>query len=307
MSAKSDFIERMASLHLSTQNPAIAVSSNPNANIAARMFRNGLAVVGFAALEDFIKVRTSEVLSAISGTAVPFSSLPEKLRYATTFGAVSALNYQLSILPDKLDRIGYMQDQAQKIWSTSNSTEYSLTPHAFGFSQANITKETIKDILSSFLIKNPWDNMTTIAQKLNFTSFNLEVVFRNAASRRHKAAHVPHFDVPQNDLTQFIMEAFGISIGFDALISKAFLLIQSNDTNYLQGTTEVNHQSILIRTVRFISSQWTEFPNNPNTTGLISHSSFEDAKTMATTRASSSKETLVLFNSAGLPSEWECF
>ena len=218
-SAKTLFLERMHALETSASIEAVTnktLTDHAHNNVA-KMLRNGLAVVGFAALEDFVKSRTSEVLGEIGTTGVPFRDLPEKLRIATTYDAISALSYQISLRP-KADRISYVQDQAQKLASTA-STAYDLTPHAFGYSQANLQVDSVKEILQSFLISDPWGQMTQLASKLGLAALPLDETFKGAALRRHRAAHAAHADTPQADLAQYVKEALAIAIGFDIFLN----------------------------------------------------------------------------------------
>jgi len=130
MSAKSNFISRIKGLHKSLDIEAVMDKDlrNHDHNEIARIIRNGLAVVGFAALEDFIKTRCSEIAKEIGTTGVRFDHLPEKLKDAFTFEALTALAYQLS-LKEKAEKISYTQEQSAKIASTINST-YELSDHA---------------------------------------------------------------------------------------------------------------------------------------------------------------------------------
>lgn len=143
--ARSEFIERIRTLNKSISDTD-AVRSKGHLerehNEIARMLRNGLAVVGFASLEDFIKARSSEVLDLIGSVGLSFEQLPEKVQIATTHGAITALNYQLG-LRDKQDKIAFVQEHAQKISSTANSS-YALTSLAYGFGNANLNAESIK-------------------------------------------------------------------------------------------------------------------------------------------------------------------
>jgi hypothetical protein len=257
-SAKSLFLERIASLTASTQ--IEAVTNRPLAdrahNNVARMLRNGLAVVGFASLEDFIKSRVSEVLNDVGRTGVPFRDLPERLRFASTFESIAALSYQMTIR-DKADRLAYIQEHAAKIASTS-ATAYEITPHAFGYDQANVNSDTVRAILKSFLIDNPWGEMTKIAARIGLIGMPLEETFKSAANRRNRAAHVAHHDTPQTDIQQFTKEAHATAITFDALLTKALRNMQQHNARYLNGQERINSVSVSIRSVRFRGGVWRE-------------------------------------------------
>jgi hypothetical protein len=247
--AKTSFLERMASLHRSTLSDAVTnrVLTDRAHNDVARMLRNGLAVVGFAALEDFIKLRTSEVLEEIGTFGVPFAELPEKLQCATTYEAVNALAFQLGHM-DKSLRTAYIQDHAAKIASTATSA-WELTPHALGYSKSNLNDETIKAILKNFLIDDAWGQMTRVGARLNLVSLPLDETFRNAALRRHKAAHTAQADTPQTDLRQYVKEALAIAIAFDGLLRKAVNHLRTRNIGYLMARTKIRSTHVTIRTV----------------------------------------------------------
>ena len=77
--ARRLILERLHAFRLATQTEAL-VSLAPTEvdhNARAQVLRNGLAVVGFAILEDFIKSRAGEVVQRIGHGAAAFTDLPE--------------------------------------------------------------------------------------------------------------------------------------------------------------------------------------------------------------------------------------
>lgn len=303
--ARSMFIERISSLARSSQIDAVknkALTEKAH-NDVARMLRNGLAVVGFTALEDFIKLRTSEVLSEVGNANVPFKDLPERLKFAATFEALSALSYQLSFR-DKSDRIIYVQEHAKKISSTAGSV-YEITPHAFGYDQANVKEDTVKSILKSFLIDDPWGEMSKLGARLGLVGMPLSETFKGAAHRRHRAAHVAHADTPITDLTQFIKEAYAIAIGFDGLLSKAFSMMQQQDQKFLRGERKIDNTSIKTRVLKQDNGIWKEFVEERKKAYRASKD-LETLLPMARTRAVTAANLFVQYDSAGEILSWEC-
>lgn len=303
--AKVLFLERIHSLDRSAKIESVtnrALSDHAH-NSVARMLRNGLAVVGFAALEDFIKSRTSEVLGAIGRTGVPFRDLPEKLKNAATVDAVDAFAYQLSIRA-KTDRISYIQEHAQKVASTLN-TAYEITQHAFGYSQANLQDSTVKEILKSFKVEDAWGQMSQLASRLSLTALPLEETFRGAALRRNRAAHVAHADTPQSDLSQFVREAFAMAIGFDALISKALSLLYAHDRNYLSQAGGISSSSITIRIVKNDLGIWKEF-SEYGARAIKVDKDVSALIPLARARAIAAKDLFVQYGENGEVVDWEC-
>lgn len=303
--ARVQFLARISSLVRSLKIEAVASKplTEQAHNDVARMLRNGLAVVGFAALEDFLKTRTSEVLSEVGRTHVPFRDLPEKLRFATTFEAISALSYQLSIRA-KADRVTYVQEHAQKIASTATGA-YELTPHALGYDQANLPEDAIRAVLKSFLIDDPWGEMTRLASRIGLIALPLEETYRSAALRRNRAAHVAHADTPQTDLVQFTREALAIAISFDALLSRALDRMHSIDQAYLRGTARISAASISLRSVRQDGTVWRETTEGRATAVKVERN-FDVLVPLARARAAGAKDLLVVYDTGGEIKSWEC-
>lgn len=305
-SAKSQFLERVGSLRQSLEIEAVTNKSLSEAlhNRVAKLLRNGLAVVGFAALEDFIKSRTSEVLDRVGLTGVPFPNLPEGLREAATYGAISALSYQLN-LRVKTDRTAYIQEHAQKIASTANAS-YELTPHALGYGQANLQGQAVKETLKAFSISDPWRQMTALGSRLGLVALPLEETFKSATIRRHKAAHVANADTPQSDLRQYIKESLAIAIGFDWLISNALKRLFAHDPGYLAGADTPNVDNMKIRSIRYHSGQWKEqlegrlraVKIDANRSALIN---------LARPRATQHGNLFVIYDDVAEIESWECF
>lgn len=303
--ARAQFLKRIASLRNSLGIDAVAPKplTETRHNDIARMLRNGLAVVGFAALEDFIKSRTSEILSEVGRTNVPFRDLPEKLRHATTFEAVAALSYQLSIR-SKPEKITYIQEHAQKIASTATAV-YELSPHSLGFDQANVKDDAIKDLLKCFLINDPWGEMTRLASRLGLVALPLDETYRSAAVRRHRAAHVAHADTPQADLVQYVRDALAIAIGFDTLITRALAHLHAHDARYLKGTFVLSAASIQIRAIRPHAGQWRETLEGRTQAVKIERTQ-EDLLAVARPRAIAAKNLLTIYDSDNQLCTWEC-
>lgn len=305
--AKRDLIDRIRTLN-STIRDVEALRSKSLTDVVhnemARMLRNGLAVVGFAALEDFIKKRASEAMNEISNCATPFSRLPEKLQNATTYEAISALSFQLS-LHDKSAKISYIQDQAKKIASTSGSN-YELTSHAFGYDQSNVNNETIKKILLCFQVDDPWRQMTLISSRIGLTGLPLDESYKNASTRRHKAAHVANSDTPEVDLIQYVKEAFGIAMSFDFLLSHAVNLIRTSDLNYLNGTNRITSNSISLRFVKYQDSNWKELLEGQSR-AIRSSVNLIQIQSDAKNRAARNRNSYIEFDENGVISDWHKF
>ena len=304
-SSKDTFLSRIKSLDKSIGIESVKDKplSEREHNEVARLLRNGLAVVGFAALEDFIKTRSSEIMSEIGPSPVQFSALPEKLRHAATFEALSSLNYQMNLMP-KEDKVQYIQEQSLKISSTAQSN-FELSPHTFYYDQANLRDDSIKKMLKCFMINDPWRQMSHLSSQLGMTGLPLEVSFQNAAKRRHKAAHVANADTTQPDIQQYVSEAIAIALTFDCLISKALELIKGNDAQFLAGEKTLSAADIKFRTIKPIDGKWKEYAGSSRRAYRVNNNS-DTLTSEAHTRAINNKEALVVFSEHNKVANWHC-
>ncbi|QMU26653.1 hypothetical protein [Adhaeribacter radiodurans] len=303
-SAKQNFLDRIIhirkSLEIDTLNDR--TSNHIEHNNIAKILRNGIAVVGFVALEDFIKSRTGEILSEIGLTTVPFNSLPEKIRLSTTLETLNSLNRVSKLETSINDRIQLIQNEARKIASTVNPT-FELTQYAFGYKNSNISADEIKEILSSFLIKDPWRKMTIVSSRLGLTSLPLDNSFKNAALRRHQAAHLGSSSIPINDLKQYVKEAFGIVISFDCLISKCLLEIRNHNVSYLNNSFSINDSHIKLGFINFDSNKW-KYKKENQSRATRTNIDLNILKSEVISLASRSGECLVLYDKDNNVVDW---
>nr|WP_198999882.1 hypothetical protein [Flavobacterium sp. ASV13] len=256
--AKQNFLERLFIIQrtLSTNNVIDKLPTEIEHNNIARLLRNGLAVVGFVALEDFIKNRTIEVLNEIAISHIPFSNLTEDLKYYTTVDVLKSITRIANFEVSKIDKIAFVQNETQIIASTLN-TSYDLNKYTFGFSNSNISKDEVKKILKSFKIQDSWNKQTSLASVIGVTSLSLENSFQNATLRRHKAAHDTTSIIPIGDLIQYINEAIAIALTFDAFLSYSKSKLINDNTNFLSlSTTNIDHNSISLSFIKKEAQKW---------------------------------------------------
>jgi hypothetical protein len=255
--AKQNFLERLFIIEktLSTPNILDGLPTQTEHNNIARLLRNGLAVVGFVALEDFIKNRAIEILNEIASSHIPFSNLTEDLRYFSTVDVLKSVMRIAKFETNKIDKISFVQNETRVI-SSSLNTSYDLNKYTFGFSNSNIDKDEIKKILKAFNISDSWNKQTALASIIGITSLPLENSFTNAASRRHQAAHDTSSTIPIGDLIQYINEAIAIALTFDALLSHSKTKLINDNTAFLSNTTIIDQNSISISFVKKETNRW---------------------------------------------------
>ncbi|MEI6766364.1 MAG: HEPN domain-containing protein [Bacteroidota bacterium] len=255
--AKQNFLERLFIIEktLSTPNIRDGLPTQTEHNNIARLLRNGLAVVGFVALEDFIKNRTIEILNEIATSHIPFSNLTEDLRFYSIVDVLKSVMRIANFESNRIDKISFVQNET-RIISSSLNPSYDLNKYTFGFSNSNINKDEIRKILKAFNISDSWNKQTALASIIGITSLPLENSFTNAASRRHQAAHDTSSTIPIGDLIQYINEAIAIALTFDALLSHSKTKLINDNTAFLSNTTIIDQNSITMSFIKKETNRW---------------------------------------------------
>jgi hypothetical protein len=245
--ARASFLQRFATFATTLKEKYVQDGAlhEREKNAKARLIRNGLAVVGFSFLEDFLRERTAEILTYLAASGVSFNLLPEKVKNGTTFGLLKALASRVQFEYDDAARIAFAQAHAGYIASTGGAP-FQLSPLSFGFKNSNIGADEVADIVRAFRINAPWQTFGTLAQRVGLGALPLEDAFTNASKRRHKAAHEAGSTTPHNDLENYVGEATAIAFGFDALLSAAAVKIKRRDPKFAAGQFSLSDLPLVV-------------------------------------------------------------
>lgn len=254
---RNNFLDRLFIFKNSLANPSVRdqLLNNYEHNNVARLLRNGLAVVGFVALEDFIKYRTIEILDEISQSHIQFNNLTDDLKFYATVEVLNSIARIAKFQTDKQTKISFVQAEA-KIISSSLETSYILNKHIFGFKNSNIDSEEIKRILKSFNVKNSWNAQTNLGSIIGIIGLSLENSFDIASQRRNKAAHDVSSVIPTTDLENYVTEAIAIALTFDALLTFAKNKLINDNQNFLNNGPIIDAKSIILSEITYNGSKW---------------------------------------------------
>lgn len=301
--ARRQILNRLSALELGIANEVIA--QQPPADIqhnqVAAFFRQGMAVVAFVALEDFVKKRASETLEKISHCGIPFFDLPEKLKKATTYEAFNSIAFQLRIrAPD--EREIYAQESAGAVFSTSNEN-YNLYQHSFGFDASNIGSETISKFLPAICVTSAWQNMTALAGQLDL-GMDLKSRFESSARLRHKAAHVPNANITVGELETLRKNCIAISICFDAFLETALSAFERRDHDILSGRRALSDADVMYCKIKHIAGKWKVYPKGANR-ALRSFDNKPDAEQFVLQKAWGARCCAIFYGEDRFASDWK--
>jgi len=300
-SAKENFISRIATFN-SIIHPVLTddISLNSKAltetlhNEKVRMLRNGMSIIGFTILEDFIKRRIGEILKIIGTTGCNFNSLPEKLKEDVTFYALKGINSRAETLKrNSEDFITFIQNETGFISSTKNSV-YELSEYSIGWDKSNLNSKDISDILGTLNVDGGWTSVQRLSSIINCSILNPDQVFKNFAMNRHKSAHNSDADSLLTDLVSFIDQSKIIAFCFDSLICKSLSYIRLNNVNFLNLSLKTIPQDIKIRYLNEVAGKWKEFANNNLTRAYRSNGDYNIIFNEAKLRAQANMEVLLI-------------
>lgn len=300
-SAKNNFITRINTFNsIIYPNLPDDVSLNSKAltetlhNEKVRMLRNGMSIIGFTFLEDFIKRRTGEILKSIGTTGCNFNLLPEKIKEAVTFYALKGINSRADTLKrNSEDFITFIQNETGFISSTKSSV-YELSEYSIGWDKSNLNSQDISDILTILNIEGGWNSIQRLSSLINCSILNPDQVFKNFAMNRHKSAHNSDANSLLTDLESFITQSKIIAFCFDALIDKSLSYIKLNNLSYLNLTLKTKPLDVKIRFLIEIGGKWKEFANNNLTRAFRTNIDYNVILIDAKLRAQTNKEILLI-------------
>ncbi|MGW1564017.1 hypothetical protein ACWCQ1_47325 [Streptomyces sp. NPDC002144] len=304
MSSRDSFIERIETIQ-SASNDAYLVDrvlTDVEHNARARLLRNGLMVVAFTSLEDFIRARTKDLLDFISRTVIPFPKLPQGLQEAATMGAMKAARDRAQMAKSAGDdHLALLQEAASQIASTSGGS-LQISRFSLGYSGSNVSSAEIAGILAALNIQDAWNEISIIARRCGAGSMPLKPAYDQAMRLRHEAAHKPDANIQPLDLQEFCSQALAIALGFDIVASRAAKLIRDGDQDILLGKIKVSQNC----TIRFLDAETRGYVERREHAGrAVKVTKEEDAALVAAVaNATRAGEPLVRRDLSSLPVQW---
>jgi hypothetical protein len=273
-------------------------------NEKVRMLRNGMAIIAFSILEDFIKTKVGEVLKNVGSTAVNFPSLPLKIRDAATINALKGIQNRADTLRrNSEDYITFIQQETWCVSSTKDSV-YEFSEFSLGYDKSNISSEDIQQFLAIFGVKNGWGIIQQISSTINITLTNPGEIFKNAAARRHKAAHNSAADSLLIDLQDFVTQAKVIAFGFDALLNRSLKFIKDRDIDFLNERKNTDLTHLKFRFIIEKDEMWKEYNNLTSPRAVKVEHTLAGLLPNAITRARNNNEILVIKSVSNQLIDW---
>lgn len=256
--ARTDFLDGMQSLEIAASRIG-SPSIGSNASRSAEYLQlNGLHVVAFALLEDFLRRRVNEVLTSLGKAAIKFESFPHDLKLYLLQESFKGVNFYLSRKGDE-SRLDMLLLEALSLYTTADNTaNFSPSDFCFGRSQSNISLAQITSFLQSFGVAVN-DIFAKGMERLQLAHLgSAEALYIRLADNRHAAAHAFSLNF---DVVKFLSDVKAsykvFAFLFDTALSQSALSIvksKEKSSEYLIPKAE----AIPFRSIRFdsIKKEW---------------------------------------------------
>ncbi len=254
--ARAEFISRLAAYYAAANLGALAsISPNPLKD-PGRLLRNGLMIVGFAALEDFLRSRAAELLSRIRGRTTRFEDLPVSLQEVTTEAAIRAAPFALVGWRRAGTSLVSIQELGRALASTVGQP-YRLAGLGLYGQRSNVGDEDVAAVLKAFGVVDGWTKINAIARRAGLPGLALKEDFKSIHLRRNAAAHQADAAVPQTELFDLVLPALAIALAYDALLSRATRLLIDGTMTKTPAVT-VTDADVMLRFVDPGVTGWDE-------------------------------------------------
>lgn len=246
MSARASLLATLAVLK-DCLNDAALIDTAPTDiahNARARMLRQGLAVLVFSTVETFIRERTVEVLRSFTNPSLLFADLSPALQRAATLGALEGVRFRLKLQPTA-SKISWLVTNLAPISGAMTNVQ-GLSDHSFGYSASNIGEDDVKDILKSFGVDAPWEQVTSLTARFGVAILDAEAEFESIKNRRHSSAHALTGQVLYTDLQNSVRSSLAICLAFDLLLSHSGALLNAKAGAGHGGRPPLSHSNVEI-------------------------------------------------------------
>lgn len=303
--ARTDLFEALSGL----EQAAVRLTPPSSGRAAARspdhLLLNGLHVVAFAALEDFLRRRTIEVISALARAPITFKAIPESLQIQIIQEWLKGMNAYLN-RKDSNPRAPTLLLEAEIIGTTAVTAPFTVSDYCFGRSQSNLTAAQISSLLSAIEVAGGMAALAEISSRVGFSHLGQpEQIFMRLSESRHAAAHGFGLDFRLTDFFEDVRAGIRVvAFTFDTCLSQGVYSIRRGiEKNQMLGP--YSGANVSLRAIRFdsIRQEWSvklnELDQSPITRGQYN-------KKLATHGANAYKtgETVYVIDATGVLKDW---
>lgn len=287
MSAVDALLGRLSGIDEAVDSLAVGSQEQPPSAVSQTLVR-GVAVEGLVTLEQFIRDRSEEWVTALSAARILPGALP---------GGPGLLQERIVDNLPRRYRDEPVGSRAQLVQSLATSlgsfSTGSLVAHTipFGWAGSNIQTGDIEAILTLVGVKNPWGEVTALWARVD-PRFPGNVSARSlldaVARMRHDAAHLASPPLPLANIQTITRNVLLLAVCLDGLVSRSIRNIAAGNT-----LGKIVGSAVPIRRLLRDGTVWREYKPEATSRALRRHQSLGSALSEASTRARADAELVL--------------
>lgn len=304
-SARTDLLKTLDGLEQAAGRLVSPVGGQDSQRSADYLLLNGLHVIAFSAVEDFIRRRAIEVVSALTHKPVTFRQLPDGLQLQILQEWIKGMSAYLQ-RADSQSRTSTLLYEAEVIGTTAGASQFVLSDYSFGRSQSNISLNQITNLLTALNFQRGLECLREVAGLANLSHLGApDQIFTRLMENRHSAAHSFGLDFKLAEfLTDMKAGLRALAFTYDTCISQAALVMRKAITAS-HVFQPVQTGAFKIRAIRFdsLNLEWsvslgsTVLPSIKKEKFNSKREDFEKRKGVA-------DETIFVVDGSGKLKEW---
>lgn len=220
--ARSQFLDNLEGLV-----QAVGLDNVAAGNVTARVspgvliLRKGILVATLVALEAFVRDRTTELLQDLGRWPARFQDLPQDLREASILNALQNLQKYAAMLKRQgEDYESELTTQIKKMASVDGPV-FEFTKFVAGDYTGNISDSSLKNLLTTFQIKNCWESFRIFSSDIGLGFPSVHEIMKEIVRKRHRSAHSAGYAPTPADISGLSKSLFCLGICFDVAMTSS--------------------------------------------------------------------------------------
>jgi hypothetical protein len=299
--ARQEFCAALTGLREALKLDAVANAIAAHGNTSsATILRRGLLITGLVTLETFVRQRTDELLTDLAQWPGTFESLPDKFKVQALIEAPNRLHRYAKIL--KRGGEDFQSEVKSELirMSKTSGPNFGFSKYIAGDYTGNLSEDGFKELLSCFLIKDPWNDFHGLSSEIGFGAPSIQVILNNVIQRRHKSAHDQSYIPAATDISGLDENVLILALCFDIAMTTSKNLALKGSWN----VDKINWRSVCdIFLIDRVKNQYKVGRPNGKRSLKIEHSE-AGARTFIASQKSHHTKLMVLKDQAGRPESW---
>jgi hypothetical protein len=263
--SQQDFWRTLVNLRAIAKRLGAVPAGSEGSRSENQIILNGLHVVAFAALEDFVRRRTHEVISWLGIQDIHFDQFPVALQMLILEGTIEGVAFSLSRI-DRKDKVTLLQLQGLLIGEAGEKGKFTPSEFFFGRSSSNLSKGSLTTFLGAMGIDGSSTCLSSLAEVVGMRHLgSVEEVFTRLSKNRHSAAHAFSDEYKLTEYQTDISAALPFfAFAFDTAISQCAASIRKSVVEEGLVYDGFSVDGIFIRVLEFDAQEkvWIERRGN---------------------------------------------